>query len=379
MASFRGKDNLIRRFESYVGQVGSWEELDSFLSLSPRPPKYGRYRQFIVYHRGPLPVLLTKRLSWWYPQLKPINDQVDAYRLSFEFGRNQIRSASGVFVVKPGNQEHLHRIMTISHSTLWNKGIRRAVKKLYPEAIPVFFKQEEIKEALLSLQRGLDPKTRILISDVTMKRKAYEQSSKRSRGIETDRRWTELTIEEAFDDAKEAGYWFTSVKFEIERRSRNRDSYERVAQGRIYKHGAINYDFLHSEIDETVVSALEYNASVRMRFLSNRGIRARKYEPAKPIQITYHRNIFNDPSEVKRFGSAISTYPKSTRAVFHANPYYHASIADFEDGSSFEVWILSPRRVLIAPQAKCTEKALERVISHIFTQFNEGDLGEFES
>jgi len=58
-------------------------------------------------------------------------------------------------------------------------------------------------------------------------------------------------------------------------------------------------------------------------------------------------------------------------------PYLHASIADFLDGSSFEIWVVNPRKVMIVPGPKCSVAALMRFTEHIFTHFGEGEVGEY--
>lgn len=58
-------------------------------------------------------------------------------------------------------------------------------------------------------------------------------------------------------------------------------------------------------------------------------------------------------------------------------PRFHASIADVLDGSSFEIWVVSPNRILIVPQAKSSVAAFIRLISHIFSEFGEGDIAEY--
>lgn len=60
-------------------------------------------------------------------------------------------------------------------------------------------------------------------------------------------------------------------------------------------------------------------------------------------------------------------------------PYFHASIADVLDGSSFDIWVASPSRILIVPQAKASATAFVRLISHIFSEFGEGDVAEYEA
>lgn len=60
------------------------------------------------------------------------------------------------------------------------------------------------------------------------------------------------------------------------------------------------------------------------------------------------------------------------------SPNVHASIADFIDGSSFEVWVLSPKRILIVPGPKCSIPALMRFTNYIFEEFEEGEIAEYQ-
>lgn len=367
----------IVQFGEFARGAESEAAIEGFLALMPRPPRFARYRQYVVFHRGDLANLIEEELSWWYPQLQRINQSAPVFELSMEVGREKDQKVAGVFVILPSSEPDLHRIITISHSAFWNRAVRKLVRTLYPRAMPVFFKQDETRDSLLSLQSSLDEKHRIVVTEVTMKRKKQDKPPLSRRRIETDRLWTELTIDEVYQRALEWNQWFTSIGFNVERLRRDSKRYLKIASGRIYKRGDIHYDFLHDHISRDLIPVLERQSQARLQMLRGRGIRERRYVAGSPIEIEYSAEIFSDEEEVRRFGDVMSKYPHSTRAVFHPNPYYHASIADFMDGSSFELWVLSPQRILIVPQAKSTEQAFQRLISHIFFEFREGEVHEY--
>lgn len=55
-------------------------------------------------------------------------------------------------------------------------------------------------------------------------------------------------------------------------------------------------------------------------------------------------------------------------------PYLHMSIADFDDGSSYEIWIVNPRNLLIVPGPKCSVAALLRFTNYLFSEGYEGEV-----
>lgn len=61
------------------------------------------------------------------------------------------------------------------------------------------------------------------------------------------------------------------------------------------------------------------------------------------------------------------------------SPHLHISMADFVEGSSWDVWVLSPRRVLIIPGPKCSVAALTRFTSYLFAEGWEGEIGEYQN
>jgi hypothetical protein len=237
--------------------------------------------------------------------------------------------------------------------------------------MPVYFRQTEIQDALTSFEHQLGSKFRVRIADVTMKGK------RENRFYDTERLWTDLSISESFEKALERNLWFASLRFIVQQKEEKFGNYRNIASGRLYKKGEIFYDFYHFEITSYLISVLVDYSAKRFQLLSKRGIRERNYEAGFPLEIYYKDEVFSDLEEIHRFAETIQKYPNATKAVFHGNPYYHASIADFLDGSSFEIWIVSPSRAIIVPQARSSTQAFERLITHILYEFKEGKVNEY--
>jgi len=360
----------IDTFNNYVSTAISSEAIDTFLSLQQRLPTHVAIRQFLIYHDGDLETTILVKFSNRFDILELINPTASVIHLSIL--NDDDTPITGLLAILPTSNPFLYRILSVSFSLFWNKVIRKLVKRLYPEAMPVYFRQAEIRDALISLEQKFGHNFKMRIADVTMKGK---------RGYhfyDTERLWTDLSISEIFEYATEHNLWFTSLRFIIQQQLKNSERFNIVSSGRIYNRGEVFYDFYHNEIVSYLMTILTDYSSERLKLLSKRGIRERNYKSGYPLEIFYKDNLFNDIEEIRRFGESIQNYQNATKAVFHSNPYYHASIADFLDGSSFEVWIVSPNRVILVPQARSSAQAFERLISHILFEFNEGRVDEYK-
>lgn len=369
-------NNSTEQFIYFSSNASSSSAIEEYLSFIARTSVYTRIRQYIIYHKGDLANTLTSKFFDLYPHFELINPSASVINLDFDYGIDNQKNVKGVIAIFPGNQIDFHRLVTISYSDFWNIAVNKIVRKSYPEAMPVFFKQTEMRDSILSLEENLVEDMRIRISEVTMKRKRQVDPSE-IRNLETDRLWTEQPVKKVFDLALERNQWFTSIQFQIQQKRKKAKSFRTISKGRLYKYGVINYDYMHKDINEYLISILEAYSAKRLMMFQGRGIRERGDKSSKPIEILYNQNVFEDSHEIRRFADVINNYPHATKAVFHANPYYHSSVADFLEGSSFEIWVLSQRRILIIPQAKASESAFERLISHISFDFREGEISEY--
>jgi hypothetical protein len=363
-------EQAIDTFNNFASTTDAADAIDTFLSMQQKLPMHVAVRQFLIYHDGDLEITILDKFAGRFHSLDLVNPAVSVFRLS-TLNVDDETPNTGFFAILSSNRPNIYRLLSISFSQFWYRAIRKLVKGLYPEAMPVFFRQAEIQDALISFEQQLGPKFRIRIADVTMK------GTRGNRFYDTERLWTDLSVSESFESAMDRNLWFTSLRFIVQQQTSQPNGYRNIASGRLYKKGEIFYDFYHFEIVSYLLKVLiEYSAN-RLQLLSRRGIRERNYQPGFPLEIFYEDEVFSDLAEIHRFGEAIQKYPNATKAVFHGNPYYHASVADFLDGSSFEVWIASPSRTIIVPQARSSVQAFERLITHILYEFKEGKVNEY--
>lgn len=370
--------DLISRFREFVASADSVAAVEAFLSLLPPPPRHALFRQYVLFSDQDIVRALVIHGQRYLGSVQLINAEANVLELSHTVGRDAPRRYSGVVVVLPGSRPNLYRLTTISYTPFWNNVVIRLVRAAYPVATPTFFRQHEIRDSLLYLEAKLGATRRINIREASMKSERVTDDQRRRAGeYDSERLWTDLAVRDAFDQAKDRGLWFTSLKFEVELRTPGSDVFRSIAHARIYKRGEIQFDYLYDDISSDLLQHLEGYAANRLTLMSHRGLRERDYQPAQPLEILYSSDLFSRTAEVKRFADVIASYPHSTRAVYHGNPYYHASVADYLDGSSFDLWVLSSQRVIIIPQARATAQAIERLIGHIFTEYHEGEIGEY--
>lgn len=363
-------DQAIGAFNNFALIADSSEAIDTFLAMQQKLPMHVAVRQFIIFHDGDLEMTILDKFKGWFHSLELVNPTASIFRLSSLNDENE-NPNSGFFAIISTNKPNIYRLLSISFSKFWYRAIRKLVKDLYPEAMPVFFRQDEVHDALVSFEQQLGSKFRVRIADVTMK------GARGNRFYDTERLWTDLSVSESFESAIERNLWFTSIRFIVQQQTSQPNVYRKIASGRLNKKGEVFYDFYHFEIVSSLIEVLIEHSANRLQLLSRRGIRERNYQPGFPLEILFGDESFSDMSEIHRFGEVIQKYSYASKAVFHGNPYYHASVADFLDGSSFEIWIVSPSRTIIVPQARSSAQAFERLITHILYEFKEGKVNEY--
>lgn len=333
-------------------------------------------RQLLIYCKGDINQVLQETATKNNIFIHPLVNFPGIYSIEFrnEFLKRQYR---GFIVAFPADIPFMHRVVTISKTPFWEVVIGRLSKKFYPNAKTVFLKQDEIRTCLENLENSIEDNLQIRVIDATLRAKREYDPSTYRQNLDTDRVWREKTIRAMFDEAAEKNQWFTSITFALQQKPRHPSKPITLAKCKIDKRGFIFCDNYFEKIDHYVVTSLLESSAKRLKLYQRRGLREREFVPSPPLEITYDSEPFQDLNEIRRFGKVMLKYPNSSIAIYHGNPYYHASFADFSDGSSFEVWILSTGSILISPQIRSSPQALERMTSYIFSEFKEGNIKEY--
>jgi len=137
----------------------------------------------------------------------------------------------------------------------------------------------------------------------------------------------------------------------------------------VYNEGDINLFF-----DCCIVQAANILRN-KVVLLSNKN-RKKYSDNVHPIQIKYGNDVFADKRANQKMVEALSSIKRTTFTVYHANPYFHGSLLDFKDGSSFDVYITSSKTISLIPSFQASAAAFSRVISNIFETIEEGVILE---
>ena len=114
-------------------------------------------------------------------------------------------------------------------------------------------------------------------------------------------------------------------------------------------------------------------ANGRLKLLSERQSKTIASE-MHPIDIIFDSDVFQSTEDNTLLASALSNIPRSGIAVLHKNPYFHAKILDFLDGSTFNVFVNDMRRITVVPGTRSSSSALMRLCEQVFRDFHEGRI-----
>jgi hypothetical protein len=347
---------------------GGWEQIAPMVrDLRLRPREY--LHIVVIGSRENLPSSFESAPS--IPGLHVL--QIGQFGAFLSYARTVAgRRLSGEFVVLPTQFPQIYLLMFVATRTYWRRALSLLIESLYPKVAPPFLTQLELYELLKQVRTKHEGDVRVL--ELTAKRRLRGESRKR---FESIREWTDESVESAFREARQSNQWFRSVTFEIVRRDAN--GFQSISsQGIISKYGyfACNGDFdLYTEV---VVNNLIRMGSSRLEFFRNRDrINTANHTP-RPITIDYDGDFLSRVEDIRKLSQALRRFKYGSCTVLHSNPYFHVSVVDNKDYSTAEVWVLSPRRVLIVPQVRASEIALKRLVNHIFENFREGTISADE-
>ena len=183
--------------------------------------------------------------------------------------------------------------------------------------------------------------------------------------------WPRLGLEGAFAYAEEQNGWFRSLTFEALKESRV------IAETTIARNGMIKTDGDLNGVYEYLISPVCQLVSDNLKLFAKRGRRDDPLLGVRPLAIEFPREQFANIEENARFIGAIRKLESASVSVLHGNPYIALSIIDNLDGSTFDLWVLNARELVIVPQMKSSIAGIKRLISGVFDNYAEGTVKEF--
>jgi len=166
----------------------------------------------------------------------------------------------------------------------------------------------------------------------------------------------------------EGDYYVDKVKFSISGRSQFSGFLSRHGENR-YSRGSSNiyFDYLLDIAGEALVK--------KGSIFENK---SREYgsREAERIKISYEPGTIRGTEDNLELIDALQGMNASSVTVYHKNPYMHASVHDFEDGTTADVFISSDESISIIPGFKASKGSLSRICENITSRFREGEVSE---
>jgi hypothetical protein len=261
-------------------------------------------------------------------------------------------------------------LVTIASAKQWRLGVNRFIDWLYPTAYRTFLRQSDLHEIFVRLEESLRENFYIRFTKVSSARRLLTSATAR-RTYQSEVLWTDLDPTQAFADADAGLQYFRSISFDVScRNPETRAPSETGIVGTVTRdmHFSSNSD-AHWMYQAGVGTALD-RAAHDKELNSNRALETPSASPSA-LTAQFNTGIALERSDLPRIAGALKKMPRAAVSILHGNPYLHASVVDMQDGSGFNVMVLSERSMLIVPQLRATENAVSRLCQYIYEQIGE--------
>jgi len=293
--------------------------------------------------------------------IKVANVPKDNYEIQREVTAVILRHPSGLYLV----------ISDCTRSDFANI-ITEFLRRYHPDIARVYLTNKELYDILEKFEKE---ELKIRVDRMT----AYSrlETSKKKRVAVT---YTAEPFRKVFTDAAEFSQWIDKIKFTAytEKITQNGSTIrKRELVGYISRSGFFrvrqNFKLFYAISVELATKV----CIPRINYLKVRSEKARDQLP-EPLVIKYDRPIITSPDDNKRLISILADLRACSISTYHANPYIHLSLLDYLDGSSYDIWVLSPDDIIVVPQLTASVASMTRLINHIFERFEEGKIVKYE-
>ena len=296
------------------------------------------------------------------------SDEVLSFELVREIEKSN-RKVKGRMLLVRTKQPNIYFTISDGDLEFLTLGMKRFFEELFPAVSVVRLSSKHLVDVLENLEsKG---KLKVIVDKTVANKRIYGHKK------ESAVTYTEMPFRDVFERASEEDRWIDKIDFSAvaERGDEKKIAMEGyISRSSLYRTSR-NFSLFHA----AAVSKIQDIAQRLFLLYLNRSRRSEnKINPSRPLAIEFGCAIFDSPKKNKQLVDALKELTNSSISVIHANPYLHASLVDFLDGSSYDLWVLSQDRIIIVPQMRATYFSLNRICDHIFRKFREGNVKDFE-
>ena len=259
------------------------------------------------------------------------------------------------------------------------------IRSLYPHASQAFLSAGDLYSVLERLERSSGGQ--IMVARMTAHKRLRATAGRAGRKgsgaspphtipekrktAESAVTYTDKPFREAFSDAAANDQWVSRISFSL------LGGTAAPMNGQLSRNGLFRFSRSIAPFYRKALPLVAGLVDKKTKLYSNRS-RGDNNGMIRPLAITLNIVMARDHSENSTFIKSVESMPHITASVYHSNPYVHMSLVDYLDGSSFDIWILSARQIIIAPQMRATHTSIARLTNHIFERFGEGSVADHE-
>ena len=363
-----------REFEAFVEALFKLDNPDNVrneLSKLDIPAPY-RLRIKVLYSEACVKYVVDGLVE--KGQLQNLKRESNTYLFNTTIGKKIPIEARIPFFIesfdKNSLKENVQAIITICKTKQWN-ALRGFTKNKYPLLVPILLSQQELIQSARRLKKVTSHSVKVKALSAKESFNGEKEAFKKSVRV-----WTNEALEKALLNVQDRHQIIMSLDVEFFPQIGNYKHVRPNAICKIRKNGEIEVTGSFRLAFDAVATQIAEVGEKKLSFFSGRGLRVSKYKP-RPLAVNFSQPVFEKIEAIRQFVEVLSKYPHSMHAIEHGNPYAHVKMTDIYDGSSFDVWAISPSRIALMPGLKASEAAYERIVHYIFDKFREGQITDY--
>ncbi len=356
-----------RKFEVFVEEIlASPEDAVRRHLAELSVPDPFRLRMKVLYSRDAVSTVFANQKKLGNVEARSPH----AFKLDVSVGRSRTRRVRLPFAVLDAGRPNMFVAIAVCAGDDWQTLVR-FLDGRYPQLVPVYLSQRELIESIKTLRHNT-PDLDLRVREMSATEKLETEAGKRKRSV---REWTDEDLENLLVHVEDRRQSINSLRFDFHRRINDKVDVIPTLSCKVTRKAIVEISGKFAVAWDTVIADVVTAGAEKLKFFSMRGLRDRNYS-ASPLAIHFKRQVFDDVAQVRRFVDVMRRYPHSAYAVEHGNPYAHLQLSDRYDGSSFELWAVTPDEILVVPRLRATEAAVERLIHYIYDEFREGEVSD---
>jgi hypothetical protein len=299
------------------------------------------------------------------------SNRLSLYLLNYKYKENgkEIIANGKFFVLRDSEYSDSYVAITIESSKFYRRALLPFIQSLYPKLLLTFITHKKMRRLLEQFIQK-DESYNIIITRASQRLRFQEDP--KGRHVMPMVSWPSMSLEDSFQWVYDHNGWFESLSFDVKVNN------QLISGISFSRRGLIKANGLIEEVYQSFIKPVTKTLHENIEFFSHRSRLDRPDLSPRPIVVQFDDDQFADIGENQRFISSLRRMNSASISVLHGNPYLHVSILDYLDGSAFDLWILEQQKLVIVPQLQVSVAAIKRLINHIYDNYAEGNLGNYQ-